>query len=451
MATVNCVRYRGQSGGGMARVADYLEQEKKTLDESGQRLISGQNCSPQFAVREFTATREMYHKESPIWFYHYTQSFHPNEMITGQQAHEIAKQFAAKAWPDSEVLIATHIDAEHIHSHFMVNAVCFRSGKMLRQGPNTLKYLRQLSDRLCLEHGLTVLPPRQKTQQGFSTREYRSAAKGESWKFQIINAVDDCMKRSRSREEFIRNMNRRGYQVRWDLSRKYITYTHPNGMKARDTKLHDKRYLKEIMEREFGIREEIIYGRTETAKCAAEHAATDADTRIHAAASAAHPAPVRNARSAGTSGETASSVGGTGTVADRISAQTLRDAQFLSQQRADRPTPENAGADRNDDGTGWEAEREIVLSAQRQASQTASAALVSGAAVDPGTVGSLVGSVVQLGRSLEYVQNDGAVIDNTTTHHHTDKKVRKKEKEKRIALGQKTDDQEEEQTWQQTL
>lgn len=70
MATVNCVRYSGQSGGGMARVADYLEQEKKTLDENSRRLISGQNCSAQFAVREFTATREMHHKKSPVWFYH---------------------------------------------------------------------------------------------------------------------------------------------------------------------------------------------------------------------------------------------------------------------------------------------------------------------------------------------------------------------------------------------
>lgn len=61
----------------------------------------------------------------------------------------LAKAFAAQAWPESEVLISTHIDAAHIHSHFIVNAVCPTSGKMLRQGPNTLRELRQLSDRLC--------------------------------------------------------------------------------------------------------------------------------------------------------------------------------------------------------------------------------------------------------------------------------------------------------------
>ena len=66
----------------------------------------------------------------------YIQSFSPDEVITRDQAHQLVKGFAARAWPDSEVLIATHLDAEHIHSHFVINAVCWESGKMLRQGPN---------------------------------------------------------------------------------------------------------------------------------------------------------------------------------------------------------------------------------------------------------------------------------------------------------------------------
>ena len=71
------------------------------------------------------------------------------------------------------MLIATHLDAEHIHSHFVVNAVCWESGNMLRQGPNTLRSLRQLSDELCLAHGFSVLPQERKNQtQGMGTREY---------------------------------------------------------------------------------------------------------------------------------------------------------------------------------------------------------------------------------------------------------------------------------------
>ena len=71
----------------------------------------------------------------------------------------------------------------------------------------------------------------------------------------IICAVDDCMKRSRDKEEFIRNMKALGYQLRWEDSRRSITYTHPNGMKARDIKLFDKKYLKEVKEREFSLDE----------------------------------------------------------------------------------------------------------------------------------------------------------------------------------------------------
>lgn len=174
MATVNFIPYKRQSGGALTGVKQYIEQEKKTFDESlGRCLVSGQNCSSQLADREFIATRTMYHKKSPVWFYHYTQSFHSDEPITGEKAHEIAKEFAQKAWADSEVLIAMHIDAAHIHSHFIVNAVCCKSGKMLRQGPNTLKQLRKISDEICLAHQLSVLPSRRKNiKKGMTGREY---------------------------------------------------------------------------------------------------------------------------------------------------------------------------------------------------------------------------------------------------------------------------------------
>ena len=144
MATVNFIKYKRQSAGALSGVTQYVSQEEKIRDMDGRQLVSG-------------------HKDSPVWFYHYVQSFSPDEVITGEQAHQLAKEFAARAWPDSEVLIATHLDAEHIHSHFVVNAVCWESGKMLRQGPNTLRSLRQLSDELCLEHGFAAsidLPPR---------------------------------------------------------------------------------------------------------------------------------------------------------------------------------------------------------------------------------------------------------------------------------------------------
>ena len=161
MATVTFIRYKSQSAGALHGVAGYVSQKQKTEQEDGWQLVKGQNCTPQLAAQEFIATRQMHRKDSPVWFYHYVQSFSPDEEITGVLAHQVAQEFAEQAWPDSEVLIATHTDAEHIHTHFIVNSVCYETGKMLRQGPSTLKNLRALSDELCMKYGFSVLEKQQ--------------------------------------------------------------------------------------------------------------------------------------------------------------------------------------------------------------------------------------------------------------------------------------------------
>ena len=229
MATVNYIPYQRQSAVSLGKVAGYVSQDEKTQDRrTGRKLVSGVRCSSHFAVQEFRAARVAHHKKSPVWFYHYTQSFSPKEPITGPQAHQLAKEFAEQAWPESQVLVATHVDARHIHSHFLVNAVCYESGKMLRQGPRTLEHLRDLSDHLCMKYHYSVLP-RERTQQSKepSTREYRSMEKGQSWKLHLMVAIEDCMASARSRQDFIKRMKRRGYGVRWEDGRKYITYTTP--------------------------------------------------------------------------------------------------------------------------------------------------------------------------------------------------------------------------------
>ena len=81
MATVTFIKYQKQSASALRGVAQYVSQDEKTLDENGSQLISGQNCTPQLVIQEFQATRDMYHKESPVWFYHYVQSFSPDEVI----------------------------------------------------------------------------------------------------------------------------------------------------------------------------------------------------------------------------------------------------------------------------------------------------------------------------------------------------------------------------------
>lgn len=274
MATVTYIRESKQSISAMKGVIDYCCQDKKVYDKiSNQRLISGINCDGENAFSEFLATKKAYKKTDGMNFYQYVQSFSPEENITPHQAHEIAIEFAEKAWTGYEVLVATHCDAQHIHSHFVINSVSFENGKKLRQNPNTLKSLRALSDEICRHHNLSTLEPYSKDGMKISTREYRTAVKGQSWKFKLMNDIDKAMNISGSKEDFINAMSIIGYSVTWTDGRKYITYQCPNKMKCRDIKLHNDKYLKGSMENEFRYRQEQYFGKPQ----AEEQQLTDSD------------------------------------------------------------------------------------------------------------------------------------------------------------------------------
>lgn len=262
MATVTYIRESKQSISAMKGVIDYCCQDKKVYDEiSNQRLVSGVNCDGENAFAEFLATKKSYKKTDGMNFYQYVQSFSPEENITPHQAHEIAIEFAEKAWTGYEVLVVTHCDVQHIHSHFVINSVSFENGKKLRQNPNTLKSLRALSDEICRHHNLSTLEPYSKDGMKISTREYRTAVKGQSWKFKLMNDIDKAMNISGSKEDFINAMSIMGYSVTWTDGRKYITYQCPNKMKCRDIKLHNDKYLKGSMENEFRYRQEQYFGK----------------------------------------------------------------------------------------------------------------------------------------------------------------------------------------------
>ena len=431
MATVSFIPYKTQNKSALHRVMQYVGRDDKT---EAKKFVSGIHCTPQLAYQEFTATREMHRKQSPVWFYHYTQSFSPQEHITPELAHEIAGEFAARAWPESEVLFATHVDREHIHTHFVVNAVCYESGKMLRQGPDTLFKLRKISDELCKAYGLSVLKNAPKHGSGMDSREYRSTVKGESWKFQVINAVDFSMRRSRTKKEFIENMKQLGYGVRWENGRKNITYTHPCGRKVRDEKLHNKKYLKARMEHEFRIREEIISGRIEETQYADASASPDA-------------ADYYREYDAGGVRQSVNSDAGVDPLQAGFGA-----VEPWYEGVGGRCTEADAerGATPDDGRTGWEEERAEAFS-ETQTAQAVSAEMgwTNGCGADTNPT-DIVSDLVLLGKRLE--QSSPAVInDGTMRPAHIDRKRWKKLQEKRIALGHKEDDHEEEQTWQQTM
>lgn len=422
MATVNFIKYQRQSAGALARVSAYVKQEQKT---EGQRLVSGINCSPQLSVQEFLATRQMYRKESPVYFYHYTQAFHPEENITGAAAHNLAKEFAEKAWPGCEVLVATHTDADHIHSHFIVNAVRFDDGKMLRQGPTTLQHLRELSDELCMQYGYSVLPSqRQRKTDGLSVREYRSAVKGQSWKFRLMNTIENCMRYAGSREEFIRLMESEGYQVKWTKERKNITYTTPQGRKCRDDRLHGEKFWKEVMEREFRIREEIFRGRIDGEE-QAHRTAQGGESSHREGVGANDSLTVPDCQTTGTVSEMGGGIPGP--------------AQSVWSERApdsDGGGTESPSSDSREDGTGWEKERAAYFAAQGLA-----APAPAGMALGHPDLGGIGSSLLHLGYRLE--QSVDAPLPTVPVSEHIDRKRWAELQRKRIAAGHKADDHEE--------
>lgn len=421
MATVTFIQRHNQSRSALSQITQYIMRSDKT---DGGKYVSGQSCTPQLACREFAATREMHHKKSPVWFYHYTQSFSPEEHVSPELAHRIAMEFAEKAWPENEVLTATHVDRDHIHSHFVVNAVCYESGRMLRQPPDTLIKLRKISDEVCRNNGLSVLEDPSEHGSGIGTREYRSAVKGESWKFQVINAVDFCMACSLTKDEFVRNMERLGYCVRWESGRKNITYTHPGGKKVRDEKLHEEKYLKVRMEDEFRIRAEIISRGTTPPEFFTGGCTSDIN------------------RKPNNSGDAEPSYKDSG----KHRQKALRDSEFAEQQSFSgryKEASEDDGEPEVAAATGWEKERAEAFAA---APAEAVMEMASGTAViDPA-----LGVLLWLGDTLADVQNV-PIADSTTRPAHIDSKQWRQEKEKKIALGQKEDDKEEGQQYGMSL
>ena len=245
-----------------------MRPDKTQLNEQV-KLVSGHNCVPELAQKSFLATQALYAAEQEmrlgkgknnIRFYQYVQSFSPKDDITPEQAHSIGMQFVKEFFPKHEVLVATHLDNGQYHNHFVINATSFVDGSKLHMNKFSLSKMRQLSDEICVAHGLKVLKPYDPRQPSINLgqREYRAQQKGNSWKFELLGVITELMKKCGTKKEFIDNLKKMGYDVRWEQRQKTMTYTCPNGMKVRDNKLHDIRFMKEAMENEFRIREQYL-------------------------------------------------------------------------------------------------------------------------------------------------------------------------------------------------
>ena len=245
----------------MAYVLRYTTQDSKTKLSDKVKLVTGVNCNADSAYTEFCNTKKLYGKQDGRQYYQFVQSFDVDENISPQLAHEIALRFASETeeFNGFEIVVSTHCDRDHIHSHFVMNSVNAENGKKFHINESEVEELMAQSDKLCLEYGLSVVEksndkPKAKN---MSDREYRSAVKRESWKIRLEAVISNAMTVAKSKEHFIMLMEFEGYKVNFSDSRKYITYTTPEGKKCRDIRLYDDKFLKEIMENEFKIRQDI--------------------------------------------------------------------------------------------------------------------------------------------------------------------------------------------------
>lgn len=428
----------------MKSVMRYVSQLSKTLWD-GQQLISGIGCQPETAFDEFLSTKLLHHKDGGVMFYHMVQSFPKGANIDPRAAHEAARRLAGY-FEGCEVLVCTHVDREHIHSHCIINSVNFETGKKVHIADKQIQELRVRNDQICEELGLPKFQrDEQKRSRGMSNAEYYTADRGESWKFELMRVIDECMRYAGSREEFLALLRSEGYDATWTDGRKNITYTTPDGRKCRDSKLHIEKYLKENMETEFGYRTENDNTRNVDAAQKADGRGTTAGTGRDGDGAELE----RDAQNAARSVSAADAAGCGSENAPDEGGRTGIPNQDADECRKFRET-------------GWEPEREVFFRLQgadrdyeerpdHNPERCEESAFEYGAGdaeenpdvrVDLDYSGDLVRGAVQFGRAVEQMTDDAPTRDRTTIALHIDSKRRKKLRQKKTALGHAEDDHE---------
>lgn len=194
------------------------QQRKTTVQEEGvpvKQLVTGIHCALATARQEMQAVKKRFGKEKGVIAYHGYQSFAPGE-CTPELAHEIGLKLARQLWGDRyQVLVATHLDREnHLHSHFVVNTVSYVDGKKFYRSGQDYRAMREASDALCREYGLSVIenPQPGKTQH---YAEHQAEKQGKpTWRSLIKRDVDTALRQSMTERQFFHALQRMGYEVK---------------------------------------------------------------------------------------------------------------------------------------------------------------------------------------------------------------------------------------------
>lgn len=233
MAIIKAVSSRASVG----RAIKYITKDEKARE----KLISGIECSPDTAIEEMKLTKELWQKTDGRQYKHFVQSFSPDEKLTAEQAHEIAKELCTDRFKGHEILIATHEDKDHIHSHIIVNSVNYENGYKLQMSKYDLQQMKDKSDKLCKEKGLSIAEKGEEI-TAYSKGKYKvleKAITGEykSYVLDCYKAVLSANNTAINREDFIIKMKEQNFEVNWNDNRKYITFTDKDGNKVRNSNL----------------------------------------------------------------------------------------------------------------------------------------------------------------------------------------------------------------------
>lgn len=204
----------------MSKAIAYILNPEKTDEKL---LVSSYGCASETAAREFEWTRKIAEQKgmNPVRIIarHVIQSFEIGE-VTPELAHEIGKQFADEILGGKyEYVLTTHIDKDHVHNHLIFNAVDFVDYHAYKSYKRIYYDMREVSDRLCKENGLSVIPPSQNKGMGY--KEYTEAKRGTSWKQKLKQAIDRLVITAKDYDDFLRLMQEAGYEIK---TGKYISF-----------------------------------------------------------------------------------------------------------------------------------------------------------------------------------------------------------------------------------
>ena len=451
MATINFLKRKdSKNTGALGSVIAYCTQQYKTeIKDTNVRLISGVNCIAERAFKDFMDTKKQFNKVNGVQFYYAVQSFEEDTDISPVLAHQIAIEWVEECYPGFQALVCTHMDTDNIHSHIIINSVNSLDGHKIHQNKNDIERVRYVNDQLCMKYGLPICQPKKKV-QGVTSKEYYAAKAGNSWKTQLAIDIDNAMLYAKSKMDFIKLMNRKGYRVIWTSNRDTILYACPNGKMCRDFKLHEDKYLKGAMENEFEKRKEFLRryeGHDEAGADASDlrhdnrgkleesyRSAGSAD--LHTGTAAEHIENDDNHRTDGRDHERS----GKGTpVLHTGVGRGGREFQYGSGKTSERNKEQSQGNDERDILTGWENERRFFEQSfngeriyERYVSQAKNRQLDSDSDAD------------LIPWSIRFMGNFADLLNTNKRRYRRKRfKLSKKGINKRLAKGQKTSGYEE--------